>query len=219
MPVKKDIIYPIFLECCEHAIDNFWYLLFQDLSYGKTPYGTYINNNFLCCAFKNKEFSYKIERKDIKQLHDEVYNLLTKKLGIASKKDNIKKQLELATFEEEIKENRKKWANIRKKNVKDLLIEIFVTDMKNQHSLDLTQTRNLFSYIFVAMIFKVITSRDIHYDDGKITRIDGINFEESRVIYSRQLYNMEISFVPEILIDKTLVSDNWPKYLSTVRTA
>ena len=91
--------------------------------------------------------------------------------------------------------------------------------MKNQHSLDLTQTRNLFSYIFVAMIFKVITSRDIHYDDGKITRIDGINFEDSRVIYSRQLYNMEISFVPEILIDKTLVSDNWPKYLSTVRTA
>jgi hypothetical protein len=66
MPVKREIVYPVFLECCQYADDIFWENVFEDLAYGKPPYGTYISKGFLCCSFKNKEFSYKIERKDCK---------------------------------------------------------------------------------------------------------------------------------------------------------
>ena len=63
MPIKREIIYPIFLECCQFTDDKFWENVFEDLAYGKTPYGTYISKDFLCCSYKKKEFSYKIEKK------------------------------------------------------------------------------------------------------------------------------------------------------------
>ena len=74
--MKKEIIYPVFLECCQFTIDSFWENIFEDLAYGKTPYGTYINKDFLCCSYKDKEFSYKIERKDSEKLYKDIYNLL-----------------------------------------------------------------------------------------------------------------------------------------------
>ena len=66
MTIKKEIIYPIFLECCQYTTDIFWENVFEDLSYGKTPYGTYITKDFLCCNYKEKEFSYKIEKNNQK---------------------------------------------------------------------------------------------------------------------------------------------------------
>ena len=63
MPLRKEIVYPIFLECCQYTEDTFWESIFTDLAYGKPPYGTYISKGFLCCTHKKKDFSYKIEKK------------------------------------------------------------------------------------------------------------------------------------------------------------
>ena len=65
MPIRKEIVYPIFLECVESIEDTFWKNTFEDLAYGKSPHGTYISNDFLICKSKDKEFNYKIERKNI----------------------------------------------------------------------------------------------------------------------------------------------------------
>ena len=79
MAIKKEILYPVFLECLQFINDAFWENIFEDLAYGKTPYGTYINKDFLCCNYKNKEFSYKIEKKDPKTLYNDIYSLLGNK--------------------------------------------------------------------------------------------------------------------------------------------
>ena len=58
----NELIYPIFLEVCKYADEDiFWKYVFEDLAYGRSPYGTYITKNFMCCNYKGKEFSYKIE--------------------------------------------------------------------------------------------------------------------------------------------------------------
>lgn len=217
MVIKKEIIYPVFLECCEFVTDTFWDNIFEDLAYGKTPYGTYINKNFLCCSYKNKEFSYKIERKNPKELYEDIYNLLTKKLGILSHKEKIKKRVDFHETESRIKECRQEWANIRKKNIKDLLVERYVIDMKNKHSLTIKQAKYLLSVIFIAIVFKVITSKDIEYDNGKIQNIDGIEFTKKKIIIKRNIYDIDVSFSPEIFTDKKEMSDNWEKYLTTLR--
>ena len=92
MPIKKEIVYPIFIECCKHATDIFWENIFEDLAYGKTPYGTYISKDFLSCKYKKKEFSYKIERKLPELIYSEVYDLLSNKLGLLSNYEKIKKK-------------------------------------------------------------------------------------------------------------------------------
>ena len=217
MPIKKEIIYPVFLECCEFASDLFWENIFADLAYGKTPYGTYINKNFFCCSYKNKEFSYKIERKDPYDLYTDIYNLLTKKLGILSHKEKIKKRVDFDNTECRIKEFRQEWGNIRKKNIKDLLVERYVIDMKNKHSLSIKQAKYLLSIIFIAIVFKVITPKDIEYSDNKIQNIDGIEFSTKNIIIKRNIYNIEIEFSQETILDKKLMSDNWEKYLSALR--
>jgi hypothetical protein len=217
MPISKDIIYPVFLECFEFSHDIFWDNIFEDLAYGKTLYGTYISKDFLCCSYKNKEFSYKIERKDPKILYTDIYKLLTDRLGILSHKEKINKRVEFHKTENRIKEFRQDWSNIKKKNIKDLLVERYVIDIKNKYLLSISQTKYLLSVINIAIVFKVITPKDIEYSDGKIQNIDGIEFSKKKIIIKRDIYNIDINFSPEIFTDKKLMSDNWAKYLSVLR--
>lgn len=217
MVLKKEIIYPVFLECCQYADDAFWENVFEGLAYGKAPYGTYINKNFLCCSYKNKEFSYKIERKESDELYNDIYNLLTNKLGILSNKEKIKKRTDFNNTESRIKECRQEWGNIRKKNLKDLLVERYVVDMKNEHSLTIKQAKYLLSVLFIAIVFKVITSEDIEYSDGKIQNINGIEFSKKKIEIKRNIYDISIDFSPENFDNKKLMSENWDKYLNTLR--
>jgi hypothetical protein len=217
MTIKKEILYPMFLECFEYTTDSFWENVFEDLAYGKTPYGTYINKNFLCCNYKNKEFSYKIEKKDPEQLYNDVYNLLAKKLGLLSVRDKLNKKIDFNNIEEDLKNTRKSWNNIRKKNIKDLLIENYVINMKNKYKLSVSHSRKLISTIFIGLIFKVFSVKDINYNNGVIESIDGITFEDNKVILERNVYDIENEYRKCILIDKTLMSDNWEKYLNSLQ--
>lgn len=217
MPIKREIIYPIFLECCQFTDDKFWENVFEDLAYGKTPYGTYISKDFLCCSYKKKEFSYKIEKKLPKDVYNDVYDLLTNKLGLLSPLEKSKKRKIFKDIEEDITESRKNWNDIKKKNIKELLIELYVARMKNKHSLTLKQARYLLSIIFVGMIFKVITNKDIDYKNGKIENIDGIEISHKKIDVKKDLYNLDNNFTPTIILDKNLMYDNWEKYLKELK--
>ena len=217
MPIKKDIVYPIFIECLQFTEDIFWENIFEDLAYGKTPYGTYISKDFLCCKYKKKDFSYKIERKDPKILYEEVYNLLANKLGLLSSEEKIKKKKLFIELETNLRHSGKNWIDIKKKNVKETLIELYVAKMKNKYSLTLAQSRYLFSIIFIAIVFKVITNKDIEYENGVIHNIKGIDFVKKQIIIEKELYKLETSFAPDIVLDKKLMTDSWEKYVKDLK--
>jgi hypothetical protein len=217
MTINKDIVYPIFVECCQFACDTFWENIFEDLSYGKSPYGTYISKDFLCCSYKNKEFSYKIERKDPNTMYNEIYLLLTEKLGLLSQKEKMKKKKAFKDIEDTMKDSRKTWGNIKKKNVKELMIELYVTSMKNKHHLSLKQTKHLLSVILIGMVLKVITNVDIQYEDGRIQHINGIDFAKKQVIVQRRLYKLDVNLAPHIIVEKKLMSDNWDRYIKDIK--
>ena len=217
MPIKKEILYPFFLDCLPYINDVFWENIFEDLSYVKTTFGTYINKDFLCCNYKDKEFSYKIEKKDSETLYNDIYYLLGKKLEILSLKDKTNKQIDFQNIENEIKEGRKNWSNIRKKNIKDLLIEKFVLDMKKKYSLTFKQTQKLLSSIYIGLIFKVFTVKDIEYDDGVIKGISGITFSNKSFKLEKSVYDNDIEFRKCIIVDKNSMSDTWEKYLTNLR--
>ena len=89
--------------------------------------------------------------------------------------------------------------------------------MKNKYSLSIAQSRYLLSIIFVAMIFKVISNKDIEYENGIIHNIKGIDFIKRQIIVEKDLYNLEVSFAPDIVLDKNLMSDSWEKYLKDLK--
>jgi|TARA_B110000259_G_scaffold49886_1_gene58559 hypothetical protein len=217
MPFKKEIIYPIFLECCQYSEDTYWQNIFEDLSYGLSPYGTFFSKDYLCCNYKKKEFNYKVEKKDSEKIYIEVYNLLTKKLGLLSQIQKIEKKKDFIHFEDSIKDTRKTWNDIRKKNIKELLIEQYAVKMKNKYFLSIKQSRNLLKVIIIALVLKIITSNDIHYENDSITKITGIKFEHKKIIYERNLYKIDVNFLPNIIIEKKIMSDNWDKYLKEAK--
>ena len=207
----KKIVYPIFLECCQYTNDIFWENIFENLAYGKAPYGSYISKNFLCCGYKQKEFNYKIEKKDSETVYKEVFSLLTNRLGIFSQQEK-----DFTNLENDIKNSRKNWNDI-KKNVKELLIELYVSRMRNKYSLSIKQARHLLSTILIAIVFKAITVNDIDYSNGRINKIDGINFTKKQVIITRNLWDINPSFTSCIFVDKKFMANNWEKYLEGLR--
>ena len=175
MYVKK-LVYPIFLDCCQYTDIIFWEDIFANLAFGEPPCGTYFSKNFLCCSLEQKEFNYKIENKDSETLYKEVFSLLRNRLGIFSHQEKVEKINDI-----------KNWNDIKKKKIKELLIELYVSRMRTKYSLSIKQARYLLSTILIAMVFKVITVNDIDYSNGRINKIEGINFSKKQVIITRNL--------------------------------
>jgi hypothetical protein len=221
MPAKKEIIYPFFLECCQHADDSFWEEIFQDLAYGKTPCGVYINKDFLCCSYKGKEFSYKIERKNSIELYKDIYTLLTERLGILSQREKNKKRFDFRRFEKDIKELRHEWTNIRRKYVKDVLYEKYVIEMKKKYCLSVKQCKYLLAVIIISIMFRTINTKDIYYQNDEIQHIDGIVFEEGKIILQRPVCSWSGKILETPQTDNfdgmRKMSDNWTKFLKMVR--
>jgi len=178
--IWKNLYTQFFLECCQYTNDIFWENIFENLAYGKAPYGSYISKNFLCCGYKQKEFQYKIERKDSETVYKEVFSLLTNRLGIFSQQEKLKNKKDFTNLENDIKNSRKNWNDIKKRNVKELLVELYVSRMRNKYSLSIKQAKYLLSTILIAMVFKVITVNDIDYSNGRVNKIDGINFSKNK---------------------------------------
>ena len=210
--VLTKLLYPIFLDCCKYTDDNFWKFIFEDLAYGKSPYGTYITKKFLCCNYKGKEFSYKIDlNKESKILYDEIYNILHNKFGLLSQKDKLKCR-NIFNLQQNLANNKDDWASLKKKNIKIILIEKFVINKKKKHNLTFRQTRKLFSVILIGLIFKTISKDNIQYSNGTIQSIKGIEFKNSKIILHTNIYNTHSS--PSFIVkEDKLLSNLWPKYL------
>lgn len=135
--MKKELIYPIFIESCQYTTDNYWKGIFEDLAYGQTPYGTFILKDHLTCNFKDKEFSYKItNQKSSRDLFNDVYRLLHDKLGLISREQLLVKKAGLV-FTNAYKD----WVSIKRKSIKDLLIEQYVLNKQKEYNLSMKRTQ------------------------------------------------------------------------------
>jgi hypothetical protein len=109
------------------------------------------------------------------------------------------------------------WSLIKKKNIKETIIERYVIDMKNKFSLSIQQAKYLIDVIFLSLILRVINPSDIHIAKGTISEINGIHFEVGKVYMDYNLYDIQTSSQPEIIIQENMMSDNWYKFLCTLR--
>ena len=207
MPAKRDILFPVFLECCRYT-DAYWSQIFEDLSYGKCPYGCYISKNFICCNFRGKEFSYQIDiNKEPETIYNEVYNLLHNKMGLSSKQQQIDQLKNIEDTESEWKN--RKWNNLKKKNIRDMLIDNYIITQKNKYNLDHTNTFRLKNILLTGILFKTINSNDIDYYDGIIQRIEGIHFAENKLIIDPSITQYTPVVEKNTRIKKKKLADLW----------
>lgn len=213
---NREIVYVKFLDCCKYTEDSFWKSVFEDLAYGITPYGMYISKDFICCNFKNKEFSYKIDLdKSSKELFTEIHNIFKDKFGLLSTQEKITERESFEEIKNKLKRNKQNWSNIRKKNVKDNIIEKFLLRMKEKHDLNYKQIRHLLKIINISITFKVITTNDIIYKDSKIESINGFKFKNKAIEINKNIYcNNNIELIKQQQDENKALYKNWLKLIS-----
>ena len=211
--VINKLIYPIFLKCCKFSRDNFWKFILEDLAYGNCPYGTYIVKNYLCCNYKGKEFSYKIDsKKDPNIIYLEIYDILHNKFGLLSNKDKTqnRKLFFMKGGESDIKEP------FKKKYMKLILIEEFVENATKKYNLSFEQMLELYSIILTGFSLKSININSVITINNKIEKIDGIVFTKGNVAYNLNIYK-QVTAPSLIIKDNNFLSDYWVKYLSKIK--
>lgn len=215
--MKREIIYPFLVECSKFTDDSFWKNIFEELAFGTTPYGTYLVKDHLTCGYKDKEFTYKIEKKSPEILYKEITTLLKDKLGLLSREEIVRRKTESKKYEENNDKLKNDWLSIKRKNIKDLLIEQYVIKMMKKHSLSTSQAKYLLSIIFIAFVFKTITHADIDYKNGEILNIEGIEFETGKINLKRDIYELTPNVTPDIILDRHLMETHWYEYLDKLR--
>jgi hypothetical protein len=189
MPIKRDIIYAIFLKTIQYTEDNFWKDTFENLSYGICPNGSFISKGFICSNIKGKEFVYKFIDKEPEIIYDDIYRLLKEKLNIMSRNERSILLKEFEEVENNIKKiNSCSWNEIKKKGTKDILIQNFLIKMKSDFELKNVQIKKLYNLINLCLIIKSITNQDIEYIDGEIKNIKGITFYKNKYKVDIDIY-------------------------------
>ncbi len=181
MKSKHVLLYPLFLRCCLYIVDPFWKYIFEDLAYNKTPYGIVVNEDGLHSIIKHKEFSVLFEGKSDQEIAFEVCKGLSEKLSILSQKDHIFRRNAYENAYDKVMKSITSWNDIKKKRIKDLLIEQYVLKMKADFKLSMPLTRILYSIVFIGLQFKTITAKHIIYIEGRITKISGIRFTSHQI--------------------------------------
>lgn len=189
MPIKREIVYPIFLKTIPFTEDSFWKDTFENLSYSICPSGSFINKGFLCSNVKGKEFVYKFLDKEPKQIYEDVYKLLKEKMNIISRNE---RSILLKEFEE-IEQNIKKiktcnWNEIKKKSIRDILFQNYLIEMKSKYDLKSSQIKKLYVFINLCLTLKSISNSDIEYIDGEIKSINGITFSNGKYVVDIDIY-------------------------------
>lgn len=176
MKIKKEIIYPIFIQVSQLSNDTYWYSIFNNLARGITPNGVIITETNVCNRFKEKSFTYEFENKSPKEIHDELKHLFQKKMGLQSKMDYLKNKKKFNLIME--KDEYIEWKDIKIKNIKDILIENYALELRKKYDLTIRQTDELLNFISLSLIFKELDKGDIIYKCGKIINIKNLHFSK-----------------------------------------
>lgn len=211
---RKEIVYPIFIKVSQSTTDIFWVYLYEDLAYGICPFGTYIDSDAytINCNFKGKQFIYSFKNKLHSDILTELTHLFTIKLNIFSKIDYLKNR---TNFGKGLQLFYSCWKDIKKKSIKDILIENFVLSLQKQYDLSSIQTKKLLSIINMAFTFKLISNNSIIYDASKcvITNIDGLDFHKL-LTKNMALPSINITKIEKISItDKVYLKELWKKFI------
>ena len=208
---RKEIVYPICLECVIYAETQFWKQVFEDLVYGITPTGTYLFNNMLVCKQKGKEFAVPLDtHTDPKELYDVVYSKLSSVLKLSTSTEK-KKILDDTLCRAQIESKHENWTSIKKKSIKDMLIIEYLLSNKREYNLTDKQIKELKTIIDMGLIFKTIDSKDILYKDGIIENIRGIGFNNKETIIEDNVIDYRPISVESTTVQPQIkkISDIW----------
>jgi len=190
---KKGIVFPLLYEVSEKCKDEYWKQFFLDLSIGKSIRDVRVSNRQICCTNKKKSFEYYFADKNSEEIVNELIPILVSNFITCSEKhikiknisDQVKHEIE------ELKNG--KWSQIRRKNLKLSLLMDYVKTLQSDHKLNWNDCINLYEVLSSNFNSHVMTKL-INMENGKISRIEGIEIEDSKLVFNHNFYTSEKNY-------------------------
>ena len=212
----RTIKYPIFLACRDYTNDIFWKKIFEGLAYAEPPRGIYFRDESIYSVTKKKEFNYNFENKDAEIIYQDVYKLLGELFGLKSKSDLSKKREIFEQFKQtnSLRRGTDVWSKIKKKSMKENLIQDYVIDSQKKYSLDDDQAKMLYFYVSVGCVFKLFNSDDIILREGSIQSINGIELKDHYLRINRKFEEPNLK---KVVIKDDYLHELWNNYLKSIK--
>lgn len=173
--VNDTILYESIEKIALRSKRPFWKAVFHSLARGRSPSGCYVSNSYLTCGLRGKEFVYKFEdcEKSSEVIEREIISILQTRLNLLSSSDRLKKVEKFHELKEKIKHDiiTSSWSDIRRKNVKNLFLEIFVISLHERGDIEECSMKKVLAILTIAIIFKHVTNDDIVFEEGRIREI------------------------------------------------
>jgi hypothetical protein len=171
--------------------------LLERLAVGDNPLGTVLHNDVL--HFHNHAISL-VDRPDLLgDLHSFFHTVV-----------GIPQQFETDEY--------KQWKQIKKKYIKNYLLENFVVEKQKEFWLSTSQTNQLLASIHLGIVFKRISIQDIVYEQGKIQRIDHLTFSHGNYEFDHPILPVTSALVKHNFNEKLSLSKLWQAYLKQVKS-
>lgn len=180
----KPIVNPIFEKLANLTEDIFWKTTFLDCARGKLPRGFTFRNNLLTFKKGNKMTCLELTT-NLPESFTSTMNFFQSAAGIMSSQDRrkIKLKEEERILEQNEKDLDKEWKDIRKENIKDVLLNEFIVDICERLEFNENEKRELITTIKKGIMLKYFNNDNILMENGKIVEIDGLNYNEKKRIH------------------------------------
>ena len=216
----KEVIYPVFKECSELIVDDYWCKLFDDLSRGKCPKGLVIYNGILSSSYKRINLNYNFINLTPEQIIKELPDILKNNAYIYSNTDILKnKEIKFAKIEYSSLKNCNDWKKIKNKKMKENLITNYCLFLKKYHKLSITQTKSVYITIRDAIFYyKTHKSNDIIMKDGIISSIKDIEFIYKDNVFVNNRFKNKWSEINSISPkqEQDFLISKWDNYISFI---
>lgn len=177
---KKEPVHRIFYVCSTFTPDKAWAEFLKECSFGKFPKGVRFENGAIKCNRKKQIFTEYLP-KDTAQTLQLIIEIFRDRLGIKTVREKKSAAVKFNKCREEFKITT--WKGATTIAAKNSLIRSFSDRFASYYILSASEHQELLLLLNLGISTKLITADHIHVDDGKISRIDGLNFD----IFTRQI--------------------------------
>lgn len=177
---EKDVIYPILQECMTLEKESGWAELFNNMSRGMCPKGIIIQNGTVSGSISKKNtIKYNFLEDSPEVIIDNIKSMFSNLLNVQS--DNKKRNKEFDDINEQYNDFvSMQWKSIKKKAIKDLLLQNYIIELKNKFNFKSKVAARALDVINNALYFyKTHNNNDIIYSNGKVIDIVDIIADEN----------------------------------------
>ena len=173
----KDILYPIFLKCSEIIDETFWVNIFENMAYGMCPTGVHIKSNHVYINVKQKSPRVVSMDSSCEYFFNTLLENMKSMLYISSKKDDMINKNIFYQTQTKLLTNSNDWSKIRKRSIRNIMLENYVSELKQKYNLTIKETRVILSVIKMYITFNHITPSNIIVKNNKIIDISNCSFD------------------------------------------